>query len=137
MTGLYTITKTIHFCYGHRLLDYEGPCARLHGHNGRLEIDLRSGALDASGMVCDFLRVKEVVRRMIDERLDHKMILHENDPVLSSLKKLGEPYFVLKENPTAENLARMIFGWIREAGFPVSAVRLWESHASCAEFKEG
>ena len=30
----YRVTVQIHFCYGHRLLDYEGACAHPHGHNG-------------------------------------------------------------------------------------------------------
>jgi 6-pyruvoyl-tetrahydropterin synthase len=41
------VTKVIDFCYGHRLLDYQGQCRFLHGHNGRLEIDVESDGLDA------------------------------------------------------------------------------------------
>ena len=31
---MYRVYKDIHFCYGHRLLDYDGKCAHPHGHNG-------------------------------------------------------------------------------------------------------
>ncbi|MBI3326298.1 MAG: 6-carboxytetrahydropterin synthase, partial [Nitrospinae bacterium] len=37
---MYKITKELHFCYGHRLMDYQGQCAHPHGHNGKIEIRL-------------------------------------------------------------------------------------------------
>ena len=57
---MYRISKSVSFCYGHRLLNYNGKCAHLHGHNARAEITLESRALDASGMVEDFSVVKRV-----------------------------------------------------------------------------
>ena len=50
---IYTIVKAIDFCYGHRLLNYEGKCRHLHGHNGLLEVELYSKTLDSKGMVMD------------------------------------------------------------------------------------
>ena len=41
---MYSVTKRIDFCYGHRLLDYNGVCAHPHGHNGMAEIEVRSNA---------------------------------------------------------------------------------------------
>ena len=43
---MFQVTRTIHFCYGHRLLNYQGKCRYLHGHNGKVEIELSSKALD-------------------------------------------------------------------------------------------
>jgi len=37
---MYVVTKCIEFCYGHRLLDYDGVCKHLHGHNARVEVDV-------------------------------------------------------------------------------------------------
>ena len=51
---LYRLLKEINFCYGHRLLDYEGRCAHPHGHNGRIQIELGAQGLDKRGMVYDF-----------------------------------------------------------------------------------
>ena len=28
---MYKVTREIHFCYGHRLLNYDGKCRHLHG----------------------------------------------------------------------------------------------------------
>ncbi|MDP6119029.1 MAG: 6-carboxytetrahydropterin synthase [Planctomycetota bacterium] len=133
---LYRVTKVIDFCYGHRLLNYSGKCRHLHGHNGRLEIDLDSNALDELGMVMDFGDVKAVVKRWIDENLDHRMILHRDDPAVEFLKQQNEPMFLIDTNPTAESIAALIFNFATDQGLPVSEVRLWEtasSYASCRE----
>ena len=33
--GNHGVKKVIEFCYGHRLLDYDGKCQNLHGHNAQ------------------------------------------------------------------------------------------------------
>ena len=129
---MFKVTKVIHFCYGHRLLNYEGKCRYLHGHNGRVEIELASPSLDARGMVRDFTEIKHAIQRWIDEHLDHKMILCRQDPVLPLLQQAKEPLFLMEQNPTAENLAKLIFDETRRLGFPVSLVRLWETESSFA-----
>ena len=58
---MYVVTKRIDFCYGHRLLNYEGKCKYLHGHNGRVEIELEGERLDDRGMVTDFGDIKRVM----------------------------------------------------------------------------
>ena len=40
---MFRVTKEIHFCYGHRLLNYAGKCRHLHGHNGTAVIALEVG----------------------------------------------------------------------------------------------
>jgi 6-pyruvoyltetrahydropterin/6-carboxytetrahydropterin synthase len=124
---MYRVTREIHFCYGHRLLDYEGKCRHLHGHNGRAVITLAAERLDGLGMVMDFSRIKDVVSTWIDENLDHRMLLRRDDPVLDFLRGQGEPVFVMDMNPTAENIARLIFDFARGRGFPVVEVQLWET----------
>ena len=98
---MYRVTKEIHFCYGHRLLNYEGKCRNFHGHNGKVEIEISATQLDARGMVRNFNEIKAILQTWIDEQLDHRMILHENDPLRVSLEKAGEPLFITKTNPTA------------------------------------
>ncbi len=51
---MYSVSKRIEFCYGHRLLDYDGVCKHPHGHNAVAEIEIRTGQLDSRNMVCDF-----------------------------------------------------------------------------------
>jgi 6-pyruvoyltetrahydropterin/6-carboxytetrahydropterin synthase len=131
---MYSVTRELSFCYGHRLLDYSGKCRHLHGHNGRAVLTLAAPTLDALGMVVDFTRLKRVVGAWIDQTLDHKMLLHKDDPVLPSLRQLGEPVYVLDVNPTAENIARLIFEYAASQGFPVVEVRLWETDTCFAAY---
>ena len=131
---MFSVTREISFCYGHRLLHYDGKCRHLHGHNGRAAITLAAADLDRLGMVLDFSLLKRVVGGWIDEHLDHKMLLHKDDPVLPFLRQQGEPVFVLDVNPTAENIARLIFDQAAVQGFPVVEVKLWETDSSCASY---
>lgn len=99
---MYRVTREIAFCYGHRLLNYEGKCKHLHGHNGRAVIVLEAQSLDARGMLVDFVEIKQKVQRWIDENLDHNMLLCRDDPILPVLVEQGERVFVMDANPTAE-----------------------------------
>jgi 6-pyruvoyltetrahydropterin/6-carboxytetrahydropterin synthase len=132
---MFQVTREIHFCYGHRLLNYDGKCRHLHGHNGRAVIVLESPNLDTLGMVVDFSRIKRVVGEWIDQTLDHQMILHRDDPVLPILRQQGEPVCVFDVNPTAENIARHIYDFVASQGFPVVEVTLWETENSYATYR--
>jgi len=131
---MYEIVKSISFCYGHRLLDYIGPCAHLHGHNARVDIHLESKVLDERGMIMDFSDIKREVKAWLDETLDHNMLLSKNDPVIPYLDQAGERYFLMEKNPTAENIAEFIFKHLENLGYPVSSVTLWETETSYARF---
>ncbi len=131
----YLVTKRIDFCYGHRLLDYDGVCRHLHGHNAMVEVDIAAEALDRLDMVVDFSDVKRLVKAWIDRELDHKLILRRDDPLVAVLTAQGEPLVLLDHNPTAERLARLIFDKARELGFNVVEVRFWETPTSCAVYR--
>ncbi|MBP6715381.1 MAG: 6-carboxytetrahydropterin synthase [Acidobacteria bacterium] len=132
---MYLVTKRIDFCYGHRLLDYDGNCKFPHGHNAVVEIDVQAEALDHRNMVVDFSDIKKVVKAWIDRELDHKMILRHDDPLTAVLRGMGEPVFTLDSNPTAERIARLIYDTSRELGVAVVAVRVWETPTSVAEYR--
>lgn len=131
---MYTVVKEIHFCYGHRLLDYRGKCAHPHGHNGKIEIELQAAELDGRGMVYDFGDIKNVVQQWVDVELDHRMILRQDDPLTPILRQLGEPVYVMKENPTAEAMARLVFEHARSKGLPIRRVTFWETSTSSASY---
>jgi 6-pyruvoyltetrahydropterin/6-carboxytetrahydropterin synthase len=131
---MYKVTKALQFCYGHRLLNYEGKCRHLHGHNGKVEIGLEAEKLDALGMVRDFTEVKNIVAVWLDQALDHKMLLRKDDPILPTLQKMNEPVYLFDTNPTAESIAKVIFEFVQSKGFPVSEVRMWESEGSHAAY---
>lgn len=131
---MFRVTRQIDFCYGHRLLNYSGKCKYLHGHNGRAVIAIEAAELDERGMVLDFSDIKRVVSNWIDENLDHRMLLHRDDPVIPHLRELGEPVYLLDANPTAENIARLIYDFTASQGFPIVECRLWETPNCFATF---
>jgi 6-pyruvoyltetrahydropterin/6-carboxytetrahydropterin synthase len=132
---MYKVMKTVSFCYGHRLLNYQGKCQHLHGHNADAVITLESESLDARGMVVDFTDIRAVVKEWLDNELDHTLLLSRDDPLLPLLQESGERVFVMDDNPTAENIARMIFEFVAQQGFPVVEVSLWETGTSCASYR--
>lgn len=133
---LFKVIKQIEFCYGHRLINYNGKCAHLHGHNGLVEIVLATKQLDARGMVVDFVDVKKIVNDFLNRELDHKMILNASDPFVKILQDNQEPMFLMQENPTAENIAKVIYQYAKGQGLPILEVRLWETGSSYAVYGE-
>ena len=131
---MYAVTKRIDFCYGHRLLDYDGICKHPHGHNAVAEIEIAAGSLDARNMVADFSDIKRTVKRWVDRELDHRMILRHDDPLVAALQALGEPVYIVDSNPTVERIARLIFDVSRDEGLPVTKVTVWETPTSWAVY---
>jgi 6-pyruvoyltetrahydropterin/6-carboxytetrahydropterin synthase len=131
---MYSVTKRIDFCYGHRLLGHDGICKHLHGHNAVAEIEVRAETLDSRDMVVDFGDIKRLVKEWINLELDHRMILRHDDPVVEVLQALGEPVYLLDSNPTAERIARLLFDVSREQGLAVGRVTLWETPSSWATY---
>ena len=62
------------------------------------------------------------------------MILNRTDPAVAVLQGMGEPMYLMDVNPTAENIARLIFDAAAERGLPVLDVCLWETPGCCARY---
>jgi 6-pyruvoyltetrahydropterin/6-carboxytetrahydropterin synthase len=124
---MFRVSREIDFCYGHRLLNYEGKCRYLHGHNAKLIITIEAKELDRRGMVMDFGDIKRDITRWIDDHLDHRMLLHREDPIVPVLQGMGEPLFLMDANPTAENIAKLLYEFAQQQGFPVVETKLWET----------
>jgi 6-pyruvoyltetrahydropterin/6-carboxytetrahydropterin synthase len=135
---MFRVTREIEFCYGHRLLEYDGKCKYLHGHNGLAVIAIEGERLDHRGMLVDFSDIKRAVSTWIDDNLDHRMLLRRDDPVVPMLLEMGEPLYLLDENPTAENIAKLIYDQAKqlELPAPIVEVRLWETPKCFATYCE-
>lgn len=133
---MYIITKEIYFCYGHRLMHHQGKCRNLHGHSVKASISIKSESLNDLAMVCDFSDVKDCVEAFIDEVLDHNFLLHKDDPIIPALQAANERYLSLDEHPTAEVLSKMIFHYVKQNGFAVDQVVLWETASANACYRE-
>ena len=133
---MFRVKKTFHLAYAHRLLNYKGKCENLHGHNGLVEVNLRTRRLNSEKMVMDFTELARVAKKWLDDNLDHKVILSKKDPLLKLLQKEGQACFTTAQNPTAEILAELIFKALRKSGLPVAKVAFWETPTSMAGYKK-
>jgi 6-pyruvoyltetrahydropterin/6-carboxytetrahydropterin synthase len=133
---MFEVTREISFCYGHRLLKYEGKCKHLHGHNGVAEITLAGDRLDERGMIMDFSEIKTVMLKWIDDNFDHRLLLHKDDPLVNVLVAQGELVQIVDDNPTAECIAKWIFDFAKSQKFPVLQVKLWETPNCFAVYRE-
>ena len=117
---MYTITKEFHFSASHQLFGLpEGhQCARLHGHNYIVVVELRASELNEHGFVRDYLDLAPL-KRYIDDELDHR---HLNDV-------LGD------DMVTAERMAKHFYDWCRAKWPEVSAVKVSETPKTWAEFR--
>lgn len=116
---MYRITKEFHFSASHQLdhLPEDHPCARLHGHNYVVVVELAAEDLDADGFVRDY-RALAPLKEYIDTRFDHR---HLND--------------VIEGPATAERLAKHFFDWCRARWPETAAARVSETPKTWAEYR--
>jgi 6-pyruvoyltetrahydropterin/6-carboxytetrahydropterin synthase len=133
---MFTITKEVYFCYGHRLMNHPGKCRHLHGHSVKACISINADKLNEHGMVCDFADIRDAVEMFIDEHLDHNFLLYKDDPLIPALVANKERFWALDEHPTAEVLCKLIFEFLKKIGFRVTQVTLWETASAYASYRE-
>lgn len=116
---MFTIRKRFTFAAAHQLahLPSGHQCARLHGHNYVIWLELSSPAVDADGFVRDFGELKPF-RNYLDSTLDHRF--------------LNE---ILDFHTTAENLARHLYSVASGMWAETIAVAVEETETSWAEFR--
>lgn len=131
------VTREITFDAAHMLDGYDGLCRNLHGHTYHLFVTA-SGAPDASGMVVDFKRLKELMKELISDHFDHAFMYDSNSETEKALAEFLERRSLrtvaLPFRTTAENLARHFFTLLSPV-VPVSSVKVYETPNSCAEYR--
>lgn len=119
---MYRVCVRKRFSAAHRLLEYDGNCERLHGHNWLVEVTCEGETPDKLGMLIDFRVLKKSLGCIIEE-LDHNFL---ND--LPQFKKI---------NPSSEYIARYIFDQMSadiKSPASISEVKVWESEDSWAAY---
>lgn len=116
---MYRIAKEFHFSASHQLthLSADHHCARLHGHNYVVTVELAAKELNADGFIRDYHELS-ALKVYIDTHFDHR---HLND--------------VLDGPSTAENMARHFFDWCKARWPEVAAVRVSETPKTWAEYR--
>jgi 6-pyruvoyltetrahydropterin/6-carboxytetrahydropterin synthase len=132
----FSVVKTFEISYAHRLLNYNGKCENLHGHNGKIEIEISTYNLNNEEMVMDFTEIKEKAGRWLNENLDHKTILSRKDPLVKALKKNHQKLFLTDRNPTAEILCQIIYENLNKLGIKAETIKFWETDSSVAIYKK-
>jgi len=121
---MYQLCVESEFSAAHVLRDYPGACKRTHGHNWKVLASVKSVSLDELGMVMDLMELKKHLEECL-EQFDHQLI-NENPPFD-------------RMNPTSENLARFIFGWLKERlpqKVSVSKVQVYETDKLSVSYSE-
>ena len=114
------------FAAGHALRNYKGKCENIHGHNWRVQVVIEGEQLDGTGLLVDFIDVKDLMGSVI-ARLDHQFL---NEVA---------PFDVT--NPSAENIAEYFYGQMSAglSGTPVPVrireVKIWETDIQSATYR--
>lgn len=120
---MYHLTIHTHFAAAHNLLNYEGECENLHGHNWKVEVTVAAKELDEAGLGIDFKILKKTTCDLLDT-LDHKY-LNDLEPFLTN-------------SPSSENIAFYLFGKLESVlntdNVQVEKVNVWESEYACASY---
>lgn len=116
---MYTISKEFHFSASHVLhgLPDGHQCGRLHGHNYIVVAVLAAPGLNQTGFVRDYGELN-LFKTYIDAKLDHR---HLND--------------AFDCNPTAENMARILFQMFVHDYPELVAIRISETPRTWAEYR--
>lgn len=109
----------------HQLRLAPGEGERLHGHNWRIKATVRASELDSRGFVMDFNELAPALRAIV-EPYEH-VFLNEIAPFDDV-------------NPTAENIARVIFqnlaAKVNDARVKVVLIEVWENDTCAARYWE-
>ena len=134
-----TVTKTVRFDAAHVLTNHAGLCKNLHGHTYRVDISVTQAEDDASDMVIDFKDLKKIATEIICDRFDHAFIYNTESAgekeIAAVVEKNGMRTVAIPFRSTAENLAKMFYGELKDRIPGLAAVKVWETADSCAEFR--
>ncbi|HET7626878.1 MAG TPA: 6-carboxytetrahydropterin synthase QueD [Bacillales bacterium] len=121
------VTKSFTFDSAHHLHAYEGKCKSLHGHTYRLVVTI-SGFVDENGFAVDFADIKQLYKKTIESRLDHRYL----NEVLPNMNTTAENMIVWIWEQLAEGL-RDAFG--HDRGLRLEELILYETPTSYATLR--
>lgn len=125
MAQQFTLKTLLDFAAAHSLRGYDGDCAKLHGHNWKVEVEVTGNRLNDIGMLIDFKQIKQHAKQAVKE-LDHTFL---ND----------HPHFQ-RVNPTAENIAQYLYTEIAKRietdDVKMHSLTVWENDRNCVTYSE-
>lgn len=147
----FSVTRRFTFDAAHRVWGHEGNCRHIHGHRYVAEVTVLAEKLDSLGRVVDFSVIKKKVGDWIAANWDHNLLVNTEDPLFtawvednSTLFQCKKPFSFLNENPTAENIAKVLYRVSDELlnvgednMMVVENVRIWETENCYADYSRG
>ena len=133
---------TTHACFdsAHFLSGYEGKCSNIHGHRWKLEVTVQNETLEQTGqmrgMIVDFGQLKDDIKKIADE-FDHSFIIEEGTLKEKTVEALREEEFrmiFVHFRPTAENFAKYFYDRVKENGYDVKLVKVYETPNNMAAY---
>lgn len=125
MAGSYLLKVLVEFCAAHALRGYVGDCARLHGHNWKIEAEIKTSGVNDIGIAIDFKDIKRALKEIADT-LDHRYL--NEIPPFDTI------------NPTAENVAAWFYQQLKPQitgnTAKLIAISLWETERSSVRYSE-
>jgi 6-pyruvoyltetrahydropterin/6-carboxytetrahydropterin synthase len=121
---MYTLSIQKEISAAHQLRDYDGPCARIHGHNWKIRIEVSADELDHVGIAIDFSEIEKLLWQIIGP-FDHRNF---ND--IAPFDKI---------NPTAEHISRYVYREMVKVlpeGIAIKNVQLWETDTYRVTYEE-
>ncbi len=112
---MYRLSIESNISAAHQLRDYDGPCARLHGHNWKVKVEVRASSLDDAGIAIDFSDLSHITWQVIGP------FDHNNFNEIAPFDQL---------NPTAENIAKYFFDEIAKLlpeDISITLIEIWET----------
>lgn len=125
MPGIYTLKVQTEFSAAHALRGYVGDCARIHGHNWKVEIEITAKQLNEIGLGVDFKDIKRAAREVIDV-YEHQYL--NEIPPFDTI------------NPTAENIVELFYRQLKsvvnDSVIALKSVTLWETDRASVKYSE-
>ena len=121
---MYTLSVEKMISTAHQLRDYNGPCARIHGHNWKVKLEVQSVDVSKIGIAIDFVELDEKLWEVVGP-FDHQLI--NSIPPFDKL------------NPTAENLVKHIYEQVKlklTEEVSILRVSIWETDEYMVSYEE-
>jgi len=122
---MYKLMIRTSFAAAHNLINYQGDCENLHGHNWKVDVTVLAKELDKAGLGIDFKVLKREAGAIVQE-LDHKYL--NDNPAFGNI------------SPSSEHIARYLYQRISERlnndVIKVESIAVWESDNASACYYE-
>ncbi len=137
---MYILKGEHSFDSAHFLAGYQGKCSNIHGHRWRVIVELQSKKLiedgEKRGMIIDFGDIKKDLKNLVDI-YDHALVIEKDtmrELTLNCLKEDGFKIVEVDFRATAEMFAFHFFNLIRDLGYNVKEVEVFETPTNSATY---